>query len=218
MPKIFKFHEKEREIPPDLVDDMARILEKMYSTNKRLCFAVSVAYFTGARISEVISLRWEDIDPKAMTMKLERRAWNLPGTKGTKPGRMPKKRVVPYPEALKKLAPLCIPSKVGWIFHNEATGKHYRRETISRDLQSWCEKHMDYSFTFHELRHVFASMQIWRNTNPVLVSKILGHSDPKTTMIYTHFKEEDVRDGAENRQTSTEEKRKQKWIKKPRAA
>jgi site-specific recombinase XerD len=40
---------------------------------------------------------------------------------------------------------------------------------------------------FHSLRHTFASWLIQRNISIYSVSKLLGHSDVKTTQIYSHL-------------------------------
>ena len=46
---------------------------------------------------------------------------------------------------------------------------------------------------FHSLRHTFASWLIQRGAPIYEVSKLLGHSDIKTTEIYAHLRSEDMR-------------------------
>jgi integrase len=47
------------------------------------------------------------------------------------------------------------------------------------------------SLRIHDLRHSCASRMIKAGVSIVVVAKILGHSDPKTTMIYCHSEEKD---------------------------
>ena len=42
-------------------------------------------------------------------------------------------------------------------------------------------------FTFHDLRHTYASDLIMAGVSIFTVSKLLGHANVKTTMIYAHL-------------------------------
>lgn len=60
-----------------------------------------------------------------------------------------------------------------------------RRE--SGDLKKWLERAgLDGSITFHSFRHSFASNLINSGVELLVVQKLLGHVDMKTTLIYTH--------------------------------
>jgi integrase len=46
-------------------------------------------------------------------------------------------------------------------------------------------------FTFHSLRHTFATTLATRNVNPATAQKMLGHSDVRMTLaVYTHATDE----------------------------
>ena len=47
--------------------------------------------------------------------------------------------------------------------------------------------------TFHTLRHTFASYWVMSGKDIASLSKILGHSDISTTMIYAHLSQEHVK-------------------------
>ncbi len=186
----FKFHEKEREIDPRLLDDIGRIIKKLYGMNDRLLLAFSLAYWTGARISEITSLHWKDIDLEKKTITYRRRAWNQPGTKGSKKGRAPKMRIVPLPYSVGLLLVRFFRKEKGWIFSSQK-GKHIAKETMIRELAEWVRVNLNYKFTFHDLRHVYASVEVEKRNNPLLLAKMLGHVSLQSTMIYTHFKLEE---------------------------
>jgi integrase len=62
---------------------------------------------------------------------------------------------------------------------------------ISRPLKKWIEsagisKHI----TFHCFRHTFATLQLTKGTDIYTVSKMLGHTDIKTTQIYAKVVDE----------------------------
>jgi len=51
--------------------------------------------------------------------------------------------------------------------------------------------------TFHSLRHTFASWLVQAGVSIYEVSKLLGHSDIKTTQIYAHLRGDDLRRSVE---------------------
>ena len=52
-------------------------------------------------------------------------------------------------------------------------------------------------FTFHCFRHTFAVLQLINGTDIYTLSKMLGHKDIKTTMIYAHIVDEMKRGASE---------------------
>ena len=52
-------------------------------------------------------------------------------------------------------------------------------------------------YHFHTLRHSFASSLVQKGVSIFYISKLLGHADIKTTMIYSHLNTEDLKNAIE---------------------
>jgi len=72
--------------------------------------------------------------------------------------------------------------------------KYYLVDTILPDwlLKAGINKHI----TFHCFRHTFATLRLLLGTDIVTVSKLLGHRDIKTTMIYVKIVDKLKRDAS----------------------
>lgn len=139
--------------------------------------------FTGARKSEITSLRWSEVN-------LERGYLNLGDSKtGAK--------VIPIG------APACeILAKVDRLEGNPnvfpaASGKgtFQGTEKVWRKVR---ERAGFPSLRLHDLRHSFASVGLARGDALPVISAILGHADVKTTSRYAHLADDPVKKSAED--------------------
>jgi integrase len=142
--------------------------------------AIRLLMFTGARVSEVLSLEWKHID-------LDQGTALLPDSKtGFKVLQLPA-------PALAVLE--CLPQISEWVFPgSSASGHMVNIKDAWGDVLN--QAGMD-GWRLHDLRHAFASMMVNSGASLPIVGKILGHSQASTTQRYAHLEENPARKAAE---------------------
>jgi len=142
------------------------------------------ALYTGMRKGELRNLIWDHIDFENELIHIRPHGAWVPKTWEV--------RDIPmHPEVyggLKKL-----PRRAPWVFTSE-TGKQvsHLRLTFLRA----CGRAGVTGVTFHTLRHTFASHLLTKKgVDVVTVSRLLGHRNIETTMIYLHTDLQTMRDG-----------------------
>lgn len=133
---------------------------------------ILTALKTGMRQGEILSLKWEDID-------LDR---GVIFVRNTKAGKM---RELPiHAELLEMLSKM--ERQEGYIFSDEA-GKPLSRFGEARGAFERAVKDARiFNFTFHDLRHTFASELIMKGVDIKTVQEYLGHSTVAVTERYLH--------------------------------
>ncbi len=170
-----RFAKKNRRIPVVLSKaEITIILRNIKNLKHQLMIAL--AYGSGLRVSELVSLKVRNIDFNAMLINLEE-------TKGQK------ERLTVLPQ---RIAPhikqLVFGKRPGdYLFESERGGK-----LTVRTPQQVFKKALERSgivkdATFHSLRHSFASHLLEAGTDIRCIQEMLGHSDVRTTQIYTHI-------------------------------
>jgi integrase len=162
---------------------------------------VQTAIYTGARVSEILALRWEDVKLDRGVIEI-RRSLSTARVKGETnqekfrwfdPKTAHGTRDIPIPpqlvSALGEWKEKCPKSRFDLVFCNEF-GEPCDRTGIGRYvltpalLQAGIEK----AVTPHGLRHTYASMLILLGRKPPEISRYLGHADVSITMqVYVHF-------------------------------
>lgn len=157
-----------RRLPRPIVDeDLADALD---DADERMLAILSLMAYEGLRCVEVSRLRGEDVDTRAMTLRL----W----------GKGDRARVVPlHPHTLAALEAYRLPAS-GPIFvrhwgkreGTEAIGPSYVGQLVS--------KHLPRHWTAHKLRHWFGTHFYRACHDLLLTQEVMGHSRPETTSVY----------------------------------
>lgn len=168
---------------------------------KRL--AIHIALYGGLRISEIVALKWKDIDLENgfiyVRHSFQRISQNTTdGSKKTslflgKPKSMKSVRSVPMNDLLIEAMNAYYEGLEPWQKKDELfviskeTGCFYDVRTIQRFFNDVCIKAGIGHHHFHDLRHTFATNAKACGVDIQLISEILGHAQTKTTMdIYIH--------------------------------
>ena len=82
-----------------------------------------------------------------------------------------------------------------YVFNNPDTGTRWI--DIKKGWGSALKVSGVRDFTFHDLRHTFASRLVQRGVSLKAVQELLGHSNIKTTMRYAHLAPDNLRSAVE---------------------
>lgn len=137
------------------------------------------AFFTGLRVSELIGLRWQDIDWTQGVIRVEETIVHKE-TKGpkTEAGIREVMLLPPALEALERQKQYTF-SKKGRVFYNPQTNKPWETSQQIRRTQ-WMHilKRIGIRYrNTYQTRHTYASMMLSQGENIMWVSKQLGHVD-----------------------------------------
>lgn len=86
-----------------------------------------------------------------------------------------------------------------WIFTTK-TGSQVRQQGTWSAFKLACQRARIDNATLHTLRHTFASHLIMAGVDLATVSKLLGHKDISTTMIYSHLSPDHLKQAVEKLQ------------------
>lgn len=141
-----------------------------------------LCYSAGLRVSEAVSLRVRHVDSQRMCLYIE-------GAKGKKD------RVAPLSPVLlvllREYARQYRPSD--FLFAGEKPGAPYSTRSVQLILDAAKKKAgVMKPGSVHALRHSFATHLLDKGTDVVMIQKLLGHNDIKTTLRYLHVTNRDL--------------------------
>jgi integrase/recombinase XerD len=166
---------KERHLPMVLSQQEVVALLKNTKNLKHKTI-LSTIYSCGLRISEALELRLEDIDFAAKRVHIQE-------------GKGKKDRYVPLSEIQAKVMRkyLSVYAPTGYLFEGVHGGKYSTTSIRSVVKRSARAAGISKRVTPHTLRHSFATHMLEQGVNLRYIQKVLGHSQSKTTEIYTHI-------------------------------
>lgn len=135
---------------------------------------LTLTYSVGLRVSEVVNLKIEDIDSKRMVIHIK----NAKGRKD---------RIVPLSQTVLELL------RQYWKEYRPTeylfNGRNSRQYSVGSCQQIY-KKYIDSNSSIHTLRHSSFTGLLENGTDIRIIQKIAGHSNIKTTEIYTHISTE----------------------------
>ncbi|MBS3788892.1 tyrosine-type recombinase/integrase [Candidatus Bipolaricaulota bacterium] len=183
-----------KQIPVVLTEEEQQSLldqfNERYVTSQRNKVMFQLMLNTGLRVSEAVSLRWEDVNLTSGKLMVregkgakDRTLW-IDDDQRRKLGEWKERQVDKVGELPK------------WVFstlREGGAGKKLTIQQVWKTLRTYAEKAgIEKDISPHTLRHTFAT-DLYRKTGKIrLVQKALGHADLSTTMIYTHIVDEEL--------------------------
>jgi integrase len=184
---ITKYRESKRKrylAPAELVrlGCALRVAERRAAISPTAVSAIRLLLLTGARVSEILSLRWREVD-------LVKGVLQLPDSKtGAKTILLSAP-----PVAILKAWPHFAGSP--YVFPGEGHGTRRGQHRVSLvDPWAWLRRRAKIAdVRLHDLRHSYASVAVSSGHSLPIVGALLGHSQAQTTMRYAHLMDDPLR-------------------------
>jgi len=149
--------------------------------NKWHASLIRLLLLTGARKSELMAMRWEEVD-------LTRSRILVPADR-TKSGRHNGARRIPLSGAAKAILDTLNPIAAGFVFPSaKSPDKHMTG--IQKTWKRVCQEAQLGNMRLHDLRHSFASFAIANGENIVVIADVLGHASTRMTERYLHLRDD----------------------------
>lgn len=182
----------EKKMPTILTpEEVIRLLEQPGGTSPKELrdkAMLELLYATGIRVSELISLKVEDVNLAMEYLTCSDSH---------------KERIIPFgsiaKEALSRYLELGRPKLVGdekeeWLFTN-CSGQQMSRQGFWKLIKSYGKKAgIEAEITPHMLRHSFAAHMVGNGADLKSVQEMLGHSDISTTQVYAQMGQRRMRE------------------------
>ena len=176
--------------PPDVLGPVLRVV-------------ILAAAMTGLRQSELLGLRWRDIDWTAQRIRV-RNAFVRGEHSADGKSDLSTRRSVPLADRLARelarwFTRTPYNSDEDLVFAHPQTGNPLDRSKVTKRFQGACRSAGVHVITFHDLRHTFGTRLAASGEPLRTIQEFLGHADAKTTQIYTHYAPVGVRGRASQR-------------------
>ncbi len=177
------------------VDVQANIIAAIPETDQPLYLCLALH---GCRPSEGRALKVKDIDFKQGSMKIRRTFTGKSGNilkelkeqsekrkDRTKTGKI---RTIPINEEMHSVLNDICKNRFGedFVFINPRTNKYYSKTIFGNIWREACQNAGVKITAYEGLRHSWASQRVSRGISLYLVSKVLGHTDSRTSERYSH--------------------------------
>lgn len=180
---VAKYRERrhERFLSAQELTRLGRALDEAENSGSASPFVVAtirLLTLTGARLSEILTLKWEYVDVKGAALRLP----------DSKTGQ---KTIYLNPPALEVLVALPQLHRNPHVICGDRPGAHlvniqkpWRRIRSAAGLED---------VRIHDLRHSFASVAAASGQSLFVIGSLLGHSQPQTTSRYAHLSADPLR-------------------------
>ncbi len=177
--KRYRRQGKERFLSEDEISRIGFSLKRHQDTSPTLVAIIRLLLLTGCRKTEVVTLRWRDYRNGHIHLSDSkvgpRMVWLSTPARSILDG---------------------LHRKSTWVFPSPRTAKSLTTAPVERFWQHVRSEAGLQDVRLHDLRHSYASIAVKQGESIVTVGRLLGHSDPETTLKYTHLNDDRVMEAA----------------------
>lgn len=164
------------------------IIEKIIDNTRNLKHKIvlEMLYGSGLRLGETTRIQWNDIDILNGILRINQGKGNK--DRLVKLGQNVIRHILDYKESrYNKSSP--------YLFDSMARPyTHISKKTIQMILENSCKKAgIKEHYHIHQLRHSYATHSLEAGVDIRKIQEALGHSSPKTTMIYTKVTKDTIK-------------------------
>ena len=172
--------ERERFLTDDEIGRLATALSSYEAQRTLEVAAVRLLLLTGCRKSEILTLRWTDYRDGHLFLR------------DSKTG----PKTVWLSSAARDVID-CIPRTRTWVFPLRQVNRPWSRAQLDRFWRRVRADAVLPDVRLHDLRHTYATFALRRGESVLAIGRLLGHSDPGTTLKYTHLADATIRKAIE---------------------
>ena len=187
--KLFKEKSRDRFLEPD---ELPRFFESLLQEeNTTIRDYIFLSLMTGARKSNVLSMRWDELN-----INNESRKWRIPETKNGEVLTIPLSNEAVEILKVRKGQQENQGIKSKWVFPSRMS----RSGHLEEPKNGWARLLKRAKITnlrIHDLRRTLGSWQAMTGVSTAIIGKTLGHKSKTATAIYERMNLDPVREGIE---------------------
>ena len=179
--KRYRRQNRERFLNNDEIRRLSRVLDKKVVKQPLLTAVIRLLLLTGCRKSEILTLQWSDYREGKLYLRDSKTG---PRTVWLS---SPARRILDG-----------LPRTERWIFPSSRGERHLSTDTLKH---FWWDVRTEAGITdvrCHDLRHTYASVALAHGETILTIGRLLGHTNPATTLKYTHLADASVHEAAES--------------------
>ena len=173
------------------------IIDSCNKTGDTISLCIMIAFYTGVRIGELTSIKWDDVDFDKRTISINKTAVVYKDRDTGKrvhivqdcPKTSASTRIISMSDEVTKVLKrlYAITGKYDFVCTNIKNGNRIQSSTVQKRLSRVCEKCNVRSLGVHGIRRMVGTKLLdTPNVSTDTVRKIMGHTDIKTTETYYH--------------------------------
>ena len=171
---------RERFLSVEEINRIGANLKRLHDTHPILVAIIRLLLLTGCRKTEVVTLRWRDYRNGHIHLSDSKVGLRMVWLS------TPARRIL---DGLHR--------KSTWVFPSPRTDQSLTTTPVERLWKRIRSEAGLQDVRLHDLRHTYASHAVMHGTPLTVVSRLLGHSRPTTTMRYAHLGDRETEAAAE---------------------